>query len=117
MKKNITVKQKVNGWLEFIKYMINDCTTDIQHYVNDGLELGLIDSIIDKGDKIAILADFYGEVDVDYKTVDWRSYMRSLLYERDYVKEMLDYIDQTFSLIGGDDVINAMLNDAFGKEV
>ncbi len=133
MKKNkskrITVKKKVNGWVKFIEYMIEDCNTDIrdyttgmEDYTSDGIDLDLIDdikdiavSINDLADRIGILADLHEEVVDDYKSINWRSYMISLLYKRDYMYEMLDYIDQTISPIG-DDVINAMLNDAFGKE-
>lgn len=128
MSKNITVEQKVNGWNKFIEYMIQDCNTDIRDYTTDmedyadGIDLNLIydikhiaDGINGLADEIDILADLYDEINDDYKTVDWRSYMISLSYKRDYMCEKLNYIHQFISPIGYD-VINAMLNDAFGKK-
>ena len=127
-KRNITVKQKVNGWNKFIEYMIQDCNTDIRDYTTDmedyadGIYLDLIGdmkyiivNIKDLSNRIDILLDLYEDIDDNYEGVNWRSYMRSLRYDRDYMYEKLNYIDEFISPIGYD-VIKAMLNDAFGRE-
>ncbi len=109
--KNITVKQKVNGWTKFIEYMIEFYSSDIQEEICDGVDFDYIDRIENSAYKITILVSLYREVVDDYECIDWDSYMISLSYKRNYLEDRLNEIPI------GDDVINAMLNDAFGKEV
>lgn len=108
--KKITVKQKVDGWLKFIEYMIQFYSSDIQGQVCDGIDFDYIDSIDNSVCNISLLIRLYGDVVFDYEEVNWPIYMTRLELMKNDLGERIHEISIS------EDVIDAMSYDAFVKD-
>lgn len=108
-KRNITEKQKIDGWVKFIEHMIKFYTSDIQREICDGIDYDYIDSIDNSVDNISVLITLYRDVVFDYEEVNWPMYAR--------LKHMRNDLGERIHEISIDeDVLDAMLYDAFVKD-